>query len=457
MNHHTHLRYGLVALTLLGAACAGRSAPAGSGPGSIPACTSDDDQTFASARQRLDDESAFGSEEGATLGEAYDRAIAEAMLAIQASVRAETGVDETEIIGSAANQSTVLRQSIEVRVDERKAGCVRERICQTPKGVRVWAKCSRFSPFEAEMRKAATTLAAALPHPAQLVVLPPTDDGYQFTYLGYRAQGILERRIQQALSPDQGLKLIDAIHLPEMSALREHGATHVVVGETASAGGGDASLRVYVQNLDTLERLAASLYQFQVTLQPSEQESLEIKDRIFQQKAAMELAGTVGTGGGLEIRLSSREYREGELAEFSIHLREPAYVYAFSIYENGKASMLIPNEASPGNHLDGDHWYLFPDEAWKKAGYGIRVCPVPGHKTDREYIKVIATSKPLDLTLDRFTLRDMADLAAGPKGRIAEINQKVEKLRRSGARVAEARASYDIIAVPDPNTGCPKQ
>jgi len=38
-----------------------------------------------------------------------------------------------------------------------------------------------------------------------------------------------------------------------------------------------------------------------------------------------------------------------------------------------------------------------------------------------------------------------------------EINQKIEALQRSGVGIATAVAANDITAVPNRNTGCPKE
>lgn len=169
------------------------------------------------------------------------------------------------------------------------------------------------------------------------------------------------------------------------------------------------------------------------------------------------MAGTDGDKEGVEVQLSSTKLREGEDVEISLRLSAPAYVYLFDIYENGKASLLVPYPGLPNNHFDAGRWYTFPDDNWKQAGYGIKACPIPGDKINRERIKVIATSKPISLPLDRFTLEDLADLKEGPKGQIAELNREVAKLQRSGARIATATAYYDVVAVAGrDDTRCPK-
>jgi len=434
---------------------------------SLPVCSREENQAFSRSTQSTEADWIYGYGESSAVQPAYALAINEAMKTLEVKLKDDERVFEREVRRNSANHTEgLVQQDVRVQVEQRKAGCSRDNTCFAPNGgVRVRARCSRYSDMEQNFRKAAEKLAAALPSTATVMVLPPTDGGDNVTFLGYQAKGILEQRLQAPLlSPTQklfvqGKVLSDDAKKTQnpMKLWRERGVTHLVVGETASMSAGKVECRLQVQLAATDEVLPRSITRFELTLDPQEQGKLEIKDRLFPQKAAMELAGTTGNKGGLEVRLSSTKLREGEPVELSFRLAEPAYVYVFDIYENGKASLLIPGPALPSNHLEAGRWYTFPDESWKQAGYILKACPIPGDKINRERIKVIATSKPLDLSLDRYTLNDLVDLREGPKGQIAEINHKLEVLQQSGVGIATAVAAYDITAIPNRNTGCPKE
>lgn len=449
----------LVAAGACGSASLRSSSPVPSAAG-IPVCSLADDQSFR--RNSQDDDWAFGAGEAATTQAAYDMAIDEAMRSIEVKIRSETSVagNETVVAGVSTQSSTKAEHEVHVLVEQRRAGCSRENTCQTAGGqVRVRSRCSRYSVMEQNLRKASEKLAATLPAQATIMVLPPTDDGDHFTHLGYEAQGVLQRRLQRPLlAPTQKLVVLPQWTPADSLRLwRQHGVTHFVSGSTSSPSGRNVEFRLYLQDAATEEVLPQSLSQFEIALEPHERDKLERKGDLFPQKAAMNLVGTAGNKGGVELRLSATQLREGENVEISLRLAEPAYVYLFDIYENGKASLLIPGPATPNNHLDAGRWYTFPDDNWRKEGYVLKACPIPGDKINRERIKVLATSKPLDLPLDRYTLRDLADMREGPKGQIAEINQRIDELQRVGAGIATAVAAYDITAVADPHTGCPKQ
>jgi hypothetical protein len=424
-------------------------------------CTPTDNQSFLQATQWLDEDWAFGAGESVTAQAAYDLAINDAMRTIEIKIRSETAVVDSETVaGGTSTRLTRSEEDVRVLVEQRRAGCSRERSCQTPDGrVRVWARCSRNTVMEQDLRKASARLVRALPAQAAIMVLPPTDDGDHFTHLAYEAQGILQHRLQPPLlAPTQKLVVMSEGMTTDPTKLwRQYGVTHFVTGSTSSPTGRRAEFRLYLQNAATGEILPQSLSRFEVDLEPQERDKLERKGALFPQKAAMELVGMVGDRRGIELRLSATQFREGELAEFSLRLAEPGYVYVFSVYENGKASLLLPSAPSPGNRLEAGRWYTFPDEAWKKGGYVLKVCPIPGDKVNRERIKAFATTKPLDLPLDRYTLSGLADLREGPKGQIAEINQRIDELQRAGAGVSTAVAAYDIVAVEALNTGCPKR
>ena len=433
---------------------------------SLPACSREENQAFARSTQSTDDDWIHGYGESTTVHAAYALAINEALKTLEVKLKDDERVFLSEIRHNNTSQSEALiQQDVRVQVDQRKAGCTRDSTCLAPGGgIRARARCSRHSDLEQNLRKTAEKLAAALPASATVMVLPPTDDGDNVTYLGYQAKGILEQRLQAVLSSTQKLfvpgKVLSEDQKKKQNPLkiwRERGVTHLVVGETASVSEGKVECRLQLQLATTDEVLPRSMSRFEIALEPQELGKLAIKDTLFPQKAAMELAGTAGNKGGLDVRLSATKLREGENVEISVRLSDPAYVYIFDIYESGKAALLYPSPRLPSNRLEAGRWYTFPDESWKQAGESLKACPIPGDKINRERIKVIATSKPLDLQLDRYTLEDLADLREGPKGQIAEINQKLVQLQRAGAGIATANAAYDIRAVPSRKTGCPKE
>lgn len=433
----------------------------------FPPCTQEDNQAFLRSSPRPDADWVYGAAEATTVAGAYDLAISDAMKTLEVRLRGEETVFEREMKrNGVVQQDASVEQHVRVQVEQRKAGCGRETVCLAPnRAIRVRARCPRYSEMELNLRKVAEKLASALPQSATVMVLPPTDDGDNYTHLGYQAQGILQQRLQAPLlSPTQkqfipGRSLADnPPRLQSPSKLwRERGVTHFVVGETSTASGRQVEFRLQLQLAATEEVLPQSMSRFELTLEPQEQEKLAIKGALFPQKASMDLAAALGNRGGVEVRLSSTKLREGENVEISVRIAEPAYVYIFDIYENGKASLLLPSPALRNNHLEAGRWYTFPDDSWRQAGYQLKACPIPGDKINRERIKVIATSKPLELPLDRFSLEDLADLREGPKGQIAEINQRLAELQRAGAGIATAVAAYDITASPKRNTGCPKQ
>ena len=294
---------------------------------SLPACSREDNQSFSRSTQSTEDDWILGYGESSTVQAAYALAINEAMKTLEVKLKDDERVFQSEVRRNSATQSEALvQQDVRVQVDQRKAGCLRESTCLAPSGgIRVRARCSRHSEMEQNLRKAAEKLASALPASATVMVLPPTDDGDNVTYLGYQAKGILEQRLQTALlSPAQKLfvpgKVLSDEQKKKQNPLkiwRERGVTHLVVGETASVSAGKVECRLHLQLAATDEVLPKSMSRFEIALEPQEQGKLAIKDTLFPQKAALDLAGTAGNKGGLEVRLSATRLREGENVEIS--------------------------------------------------------------------------------------------------------------------------------------------
>jgi hypothetical protein len=435
-------------------------------PAALPSCTPEENRYFQGGPQQKDEEFVFGAGESATVPAAFDLAIADAMKTLEVKLRGEDTVHESEARRNGYGQSDLLvQQSVRVQIEQRRGGCQRVSACLGPNGgVRVRASCPRYSELEQNLRKAADRLARALPPAATVMVLPPTDEGDTYTQLGYQAQGILQQRLQPPL-----LQATQKLYIPGKSLSedpkkppnptklwRDRGVTHFVVGETSVLSGSQVEFRLHIQLASTEEVLPQSLSRFELSLDPQERGKLAVKGAVFSHKPALDLAGTTGDRG-VDVRLSATKLREGDNVEISFRLTEPAYVYVFDIYENGKASLLIPGPALPNNHFEAGRWYTFPDNEWKRAGYILKACPIPGDKINRERIKIIATSKPINLQLDRYSLEDLADLREGPAGQIAELNREIAALQRSGASIATATAAYDITAVAGRSTGCPKE
>lgn len=95
--------------------------------------------------------------------------------------------------------------------------------------------------------------------------------------------------------------------------------------------------------------------------------------------------------------LDKQVYRDGEEASIRIRSSQPAYVHLFSVTPDGSVTLLIPNRFHAGSLVAAEQELVFPGDRLRSLGVNLRVVLPVGAKKATEYIKVIATRKPIQL------------------------------------------------------------
>lgn len=105
---------------------------------------------------------------------------------------------------------------------------------------------------------------------------------------------------------------------------------------------------------------------------------------------------------GFELRgfLNKTVFQENEEAFIRIRSSQPAYLHVFSVTQDGSVTLLLPNKFMERNQILPDEEIVFPSEALRALGVRLRVSLPKGAKSAREYIKVIATRRPVNLVGD---------------------------------------------------------
>ena len=75
-----------------------------------------------------------------------------------------------------------------------------------------------------------------------------------------------------------------------------------------------------------------------------------------------------------------------------------AYLHIFSIGQDDTVTMLLPNRYVRGNAVRAQNAFVFPDDGLRNAGVRLRVFPPAGMQKALEKIKLIATTRQIDLT-----------------------------------------------------------
>jgi hypothetical protein len=303
--------------------------------------------------------------------------------------------------------------------------------------------------LERELIEAGATVGKAVPKDASLILIPATDDGETVTQLGEYASRILRHAIDDKLPPGARLLTIPPWNPADLQQVaRHHKATHAIQGEHVPAGGSRLLFRVWLIDLASEQPVPHSEASFQIDLEPEEQDMLSVRGPLFPSKDSLALAENHGLP--LPVRVLQPNIREGDSVQVEFTLPVDSYAYLFDLYEDGRATLLIPNPEITNNRFPGRVRTIIPDDGWQRHSLSIVACPIPGHEVTREDLKLIASPTPLDFDFAHFSGPDMATLQGGPAGKIKEVRAALDRLHAEGVPIREGLASYVIHAVPGP-------
>ncbi|MBI4400741.1 MAG: DUF4384 domain-containing protein [Nitrospirae bacterium] len=105
-------------------------------------------------------------------------------------------------------------------------------------------------------------------------------------------------------------------------------------------------------------------------------------------------------GFDLRAALNKQVFQDGEEALIKIRSSQPAYLHLFSVMQDGSVTLLLPNRFLTRNLLAADQEMIFPSETLRALGIKLRVVLPKESRKVVEYIKVIATRKPIHLVKD---------------------------------------------------------
>lgn len=102
----------------------------------------------------------------------------------------------------------------------------------------------------------------------------------------------------------------------------------------------------------------------------------------------------------LRSSLNKQIYRNGEEALIKVRSSQAVYVHLFSVTQDGNVTVLLPNRFHAVSLLAADQEFVFPSDGLRALGIKLQVVLPTGSKKAMEYIKVIATRKPIRLVKD---------------------------------------------------------
>jgi len=133
---------------------------------------------------------------------------------------------------------------------------------------------------------------------------------------------------------------------------------------------------------------------------------------------------------GFDVRggLNKTVFQDNEEALIKIRSTQPAYLHVFSVTQDGGVTLLLPNKFVERNQITPDQEVVFPNETLRALGVRLRVSLPKGAKKAQEYIKVIATRKPISLVGTDASKDVFKTYTGGENGMIQDVIKRLAQL-----------------------------
>lgn len=133
---------------------------------------------------------------------------------------------------------------------------------------------------------------------------------------------------------------------------------------------------------------------------------------------------------GFDVRggLNKTVFQDNEEALIKIRSTQPAYLHVFSVTQDGGVTLLLPNKFVERNQIMPDQEVMFPNDTLRALGVRLRVSLPKGAKKAQEYIKVIATRKPVNLVGPDTSTNVFKTYTGGENGMIQDVIKRLAQL-----------------------------
>ena len=144
----------------------------------------------------------------------------------------------------------------------------------------------------------------------------------------------------------------------------------------------------------------------------------------------------------VKAALNKSFFQDGEEMQITAIPTRDAYIHIFSVGQDDTVTVLYPNRFVADGFVAAEKALVFPDEAQRMLGLRLRVFPPQGSKKGMEKIKLIATTKKIDLT--KGTIREGVFQVYIGKDSALVTDLLKELARLDESEWAEATVPYEI-------------
>jgi Domain of unknown function (DUF4384)/LPP20 lipoprotein len=147
-------------------------------------------------------------------------------------------------------------------------------------------------------------------------------------------------------------------------------------------------------------------------------------------------------GFTLKASLNKNVFQDGEEMQVTAIPTRDAYLHIFSVGQDDRVTVLYPNRFAAAGFVAAQKELVFPDEAQRMLGLRLRVFPPQGLRKGMEKIKLIATTKKIDLT--KGTIHEGVFQVYSGKDSALVTDLLRELARLDESEWAEATIPYEI-------------
>jgi hypothetical protein len=144
-----------------------------------------------------------------------------------------------------------------------------------------------------------------------------------------------------------------------------------------------------------------------------------------------------------KVRLNKNVYQSGDEMVIHVSATKPSYLTVLNFTADDRVILLFPNALRRNNRIEREQEYQLPSSSNREGILKLQVSNLPDHKRDTEYIKVIATTRPIPLLeglafKGQYGVMDTVSVAATE---IARLISSIPVNER-----AESTAAYEIVS-----------
>jgi hypothetical protein len=133
---------------------------------------------------------------------------------------------------------------------------------------------------------------------------------------------------------------------------------------------------------------------------------------------------------------------DGEEMEVRLTPSRAVYLHIFAIDQEDSVTVLLPNRFVPSTLIQAEKPFVFPSEAHKTMGLRLRVFSPKASKRSVERLKIIATTKDVDLVKNKFSEAVFRVYPGQHNGLATELLKELSLLEDS--EWTEATVAYEV-------------